>query len=333
MPVEHSPQARVQRGLGNAVTEEEKGKDKAGQGDLKPVINKLGSEVYAGLKRKMGDEDKDTAGGSGGTKEGDIIEIDLAEGGDGEKNKRAKKDTVEMDVVDFKSKLEELSATIRKSKTSAETVRKYCNKNKCISDNIGVCSGTVVSGINRAISLIEEMEKLLIGKRVVGSSESSKETQVTPTLKGRVSNRGCEDKSTQSSPIAAERLKKNIVDSIEEERAQGQEQGRPEGEKQADGWTQVNEKRKRDQARKDKEERKRLEQEEKNRKMEREKNERLARKKVNPPPPKPEAILVRATKERTFADLFRDLKTNAGDKIGGIQTVRKSRGGDLLCYG
>ncbi|XP_076301560.1 uncharacterized protein LOC143219497 [Lasioglossum baleicum] len=35
-------------------------------------------------------------------------------------------------------------------------------------------------------------------------------------------------------------------------------------------------------------------------------------------------------KDAQLQDLFKDLKTKAGDKIGGIQTIRKSRAGDLL---
>lgn len=47
-------------------------------------------------------------------------------------------------------------------------------------------------------------------------------------------------------------------------------------------------------------------------------------------PPKTEAIIVKTTEKRTFADLFKTLKSEAGTKMEGIRMVRKSRGGDLI---
>ncbi|XP_076301557.1 uncharacterized protein LOC143219494 [Lasioglossum baleicum] len=77
---------------------------------------------------------------------------------------------------------------------------------------------------------------------------------------------------------------------------------------------------------KKKQKRKKEQEEEEKRKEEERRNK--ARK--GPPPPKLEAIVVKATKDRTFADLFKTLKSEASSRMEGIHTVKKSRGGDLI---
>lgn len=49
-----------------------------------------------------------------------------------------------------------------------------------------------------------------------------------------------------------------------------------------------------------------------------------------PLPPKPDAIMVKTPGGKTFADLFKELKDGAGEKLKGIETIRRSRGGDLI---
>lgn len=72
--------------------------------------------------------------------------------------------------------------------------------------------------------------------------------------------------------------------------------------------------------------RKKKEEEEIARKKKEEAKERAKRDKI----PKSEAIVVKATENKTYADLFKQLKKQAGGRMDGIQTVRKSRGGDLI---
>lgn len=40
--------------------------------------------------------------------------------------------------------------------------------------------------------------------------------------------------------------------------------------------------------------------------------------------------MVKTTEGKSFADLFKKIKNGAGDKLDGIRTVRKSRGGYLV---
>ncbi|XP_076301777.1 uncharacterized protein LOC143219856 [Lasioglossum baleicum] len=92
-------------------------------------------------------------------------------------------------------------------------------------------------------------------------------------------------------------------------------------------WTLVDRKKREEEKRVERELRKTKDEEERNRKKE---EDRLRRVRQPLPPPKSEAILVKATNERTYADLFKKLKTEAADKMQGIQMVRRSRGGDLI---
>lgn len=290
------------------------------QGDPQGEPTKSGSESIYG-KRKMEDKTEEGAGGSDESREDDILIISGLRG-EKEVNKRQKRDAEE----DLRAKIGELNAVIRKVRFTAETVKKYCVKNKCISTNIVENAGTVTSGLGKAVELLIETEKLLEGRQGVKSVEKgNKETQVTPSLRGRESRSEYANKYTQSSPVPAERnIGKNKEGNV------GKASGQVQGEEQGEEWTLINRVDKKTQARKDKEERKRIEEEEKIRRLDKEKSERAARKRRNPPTPRPEAIIVKASEKKTFADLFRELKANAGDKIGGIQTVRKSRGGDLL---
>lgn len=73
----------------------------------------------------------------------------------------------------------------------------------------------------------------------------------------------------------------------------------------------------------------RKEEEEKEMRRREEEREKVKRRNI-PNPPKTEAIIIKPSENRTFANLFKQLKDNAGDKMEGIQTIRKSRGGDLI---
>lgn len=53
-------------------------------------------------------------------------------------------------------------------------------------------------------------------------------------------------------------------------------------------------------------------------------------KKKPPVGPRNEAVIIKASENRTYADLFKQIKDKAGNRIEGIQTIRKSRGGDLV---
>ncbi|XP_076301825.1 uncharacterized protein LOC143219915 [Lasioglossum baleicum] len=105
---------------------------------------------------------------------------------------------------------------------------------------------------------------------------------------------------------------------------------RTEDELDADSeseWKLVDGEKRKKEKREEKETMKKKQEEERFKKRE-EEMRRKSRK--APPTPKTEAIVVKATKERTFADLFKQLKNEAPDKVGGIQMVRRSRGGDLI---
>ncbi|XP_076301778.1 uncharacterized protein LOC143219857 [Lasioglossum baleicum] len=220
-----------------------------------------------------------------------------------EGNKRQRRDSEIKEVQDLKKKLGELGGVMRKTLFFATSVKAYCKKNKCISKDVTDESTMVVSTLQKALSLLEEAGNLTVDRLEKVKAESKK-TQVTPSLKGRHESRVFANNSTQC------------------------REGTSQRETQDEPWR--NEKERKEQARREKEEKRRLELEEKRRKLEIEKKEREARRQLNPPPPRPEAILIKTTVGRTFADLFRELKTNTGDKMAGIQTVRKSRGGDLL---
>lgn len=92
-------------------------------------------------------------------------------------------------------------------------------------------------------------------------------------------------------------------------------------------WRIVDRKKREEDKKKAREAKKKMQEEEANRKREEEMKKRIRK---APPPPKSEAIVVKATSEKTFADLFKKLKTEAADKMEGIQMVRRSRGGDLI---
>lgn len=99
----------------------------------------------------------------------------------------------------------------------------------------------------------------------------------------------------------------------------------PESEKSdLEKWTVVD-KNKKEMERRQASKKKKEEEEAARRKRE-ETKERAKKDKI----PRTEAIVVKATESRTFADLFKKLKNEAGGKMDGIQTVRKSRGGDLI---
>lgn len=46
--------------------------------------------------------------------------------------------------------------------------------------------------------------------------------------------------------------------------------------------------------------------------------------------PRAEALIIKTNGEKTYADLFKDLRKGAGENLKGIQKVRKSRAGDLI---
>lgn len=75
--------------------------------------------------------------------------------------------------------------------------------------------------------------------------------------------------------------------------------------------------------------RKKREEEEQAAKNRRE-TERRENLKKFPPLPKTDAVVIKTTQDRSFSDVFKKLKEGAGDKLSGIQTIRKSRGGDLV---
>lgn len=138
--------------------------------------------------------------------------------------------------------------------------------------------------------------------------ESSKKT------KGRIEEVGVKRTANEK-----KNLNRNKTDRDEDaDNSSSEEEG---------GWQEINRKKRQEQKRKEREDRKRKQEEEANMKRGEE-----AKKKIRkaPLPPKTEAIMVKATSEKTFADLFKKLKTEAGDKMVGIQMVRRSRGGDLV---
>lgn len=76
-------------------------------------------------------------------------------------------------------------------------------------------------------------------------------------------------------------------------------------------------------------ERKKKKEEEEKLKRELERRERETKMKAAAKP-RTEAIIIKTSEKKTFADLFKDLKKGAGEKLQGIQTIRKSRAGDLI---
>lgn len=107
---------------------------------------------------------------------------------------------------------------------------------------------------------------------------------------------------------------------------------RANGKEQEEDWIKVERNRKAEEkrklARKKKEETEELE------KRKEEREEEVSRRRIRAPaPPKTEAVIIKTSETKTFADLFKQIKTKAGDQIKGrksFQMVRKSRGGDLV---
>lgn len=61
--------------------------------------------------------------------------------------------------------------------------------------------------------------------------------------------------------------------------------------------------------------------------MKKEKREKMLKKKRDAGP-KSDAIILGTSEAKSYADVLRDLRIKAGTKLDGIQSVRKSRGGD-----
>lgn len=254
-------------------------------------------------------------------------------------------------VLDFKTTVKELEGALKKARKSAMLTKVFCNdkKNEIPSEIKNHVTNTD-RRLELALSKLKNIElgvKIHVLKEEIKRRESSAVTQTTPSLRDRRRKKEWGDLETDGEEIrkAKKRLTKRRLGSRTKEsnsetedleevvykHQTGTEGGKSSGKEvgtREEEWTTV-ERKKKVGSRKQREQKKKEGIIERTNKMEEQnKAEKEKRQKTLP---KTEAIIVKTSEGgKTFAELFKQLKDTAGEKLQGIQMVRKSRGGDLI---
>lgn len=232
--------------------------------------------------------------------------------------------------------IREIRKYVVKSMRGVDEIRLYCEQSKTVRFQIKEEVKMVSVDIKNAKLLLDNLEGTIKKQEIERIEKAEKLSQVTQSPKEvnkvvsyeEARKRGdLAEKHTQTLPPPS------INEKHEISKAQEDSAGKVGGNStagtsrgQARGLD--NDKNSRNEPGKEKiRNEKEVEEEEAARRREKESREKRSR---FPRAHKAEAILVKVTEGRTYADLFKEIKTKTNRKIDGIETIRKSRGGDLV---
>lgn len=235
--------------------------------------------------------------------------------------------------------MKELRVHIRKMKFCTESITAFCkegqpeanSKTKSYNRQMAVQIESADRTVRMIVLMLENKDLRRKNKRLDKFTQSGSEIRNTSTQyspKGEISR---EERGI------VERNRNNEVGGNEDRNELGTMGRRGEGEGLArrnlgevvgEEWQQIERKRN---SKKQKEaiENKKKKEEEDRKNRERERRVREMKGKTTSIP-RAEALIIKASGEKSYADLFKDLRKGAGENLKGIQKVRKSRAGDLI---
>lgn len=254
-------------------------------------------------------------------------------------------DEMERDENDTIESIKELEKMLKKIKNSTREIKAYTSDaSNNVKNIIKLHAGQADRQIESVIMRLKNIELTLENKKLkhsiqirdIGTQSSPIDTYGGQTVleqgTGNMGNiRKGKGKGKLSRNSAAIDTYED-TDSEDENTDRGEKKGgkkeiKNKGSEDKDRWIVVDRNKKKEEKRQ--QIKKKKEEEEKAARKREEEREKEKKKSI-PAPPKTEAIIVKPSENRSFADLFKQLKNSAGDKMEGIQTIRKSRGGDLI---
>lgn len=218
--------------------------------------------------------------------------------------------------AEIDTELAELKETLNKIKETSSELKKLFAEGPLSSRPSGkLLSNTLDQQLAKAFKSQRSIELLRIVKNLTYRESA---TQVTPTKAvtenptERIKKTLVKKKNKQTSENNINKDSKNRASAIPKVGRQGE-------------WTEVDRKKREEEKRIDAAKRKQeLEATRFREKLDRDKKRR------EEAIPKTEAIIIKATEGNTYASILKNLKEKAGNSLVGIQTVRRSRGGDVI---
>lgn len=244
-----------------------------------------------------------------------------------EKDKEKEKEREKEEEEDVLKLIGELSTLLKKTRASTKEVKSYCmDPTTEVRSLTKTHAAQADRQLEAAITRLKNIE-LIIENKNLKNSLLHRDVGIQCSINSRYVKRrtistGAEQSEAEGSRriLTYESETEGLSETVETEA------------KHENEWKRVENKKKKEERKamkkKNKEEAADLEKRTQEREKEKER-ERIIKQKI-PPPPKSEAIIIKTTEKRSFADLFKQLKANPGENMNGIHTVRKSRGGDIV---